>query len=784
MKKRNQLVSAMLAGFIIGGLASTTVWADDDQLNQNQAVVAAETEASATNYSEGSSSGDSGKSSSEGSSDHGSQASSGSTSTAAPSTPATPAAQDPGTTPAAPAETPSETPAETPGEAPVDPTTPSETPADPTNPDQPGETPEDPTNPDQPGENPEDPTNPDQPGETPEAPNKPAEAPKGGDDQKGQSSSNQGSSRQSGGSSSYRYGATAAVLTEEQKIQNLKAGFKKVAKNRAVVIAPDYLRVREGKGLSSRIIGTIKKDGLLYILADEDQEWVYVESGDVRGFVLKKWILTGEEAEKAVEKLGGEEKLPSAKQIIGPLENQAFRYSLNTTYDVPTYYGTATTATRAAIIAYAETFLGGRYVWGGEDPNTGADCSGYVGYVYRHFGINLPRTSYQQCDVGKRIEAREAKPGDLIFYARNGVVYHVLMYIGDGKAVNAQSSATGIVISDVDYNKACWACSYINDETTSTQAAALLETGRKAYEGDAEAQRAIIEALAKAADKEWTTQGFAKSVLIAQVIQESGWLSFAGAADGGIQPEDNNILGMNQELLNDQWVSPWTGKVVNRNVPQYVNGQTVMGIEPMRAYEDIEACLEDYAAFKIGLHPDLKGSTDIDQVVDIGLKGYATDPGYQSSIKRIIEKYDLTKYDTMSMTGLAQQAGNGAVDATAYTQDQLELIWAIVAQEDDGSYDGALAVITSAMNRADQNYGGFGQNALAQLTADGQYCYSPKVSNPAFYQRRLGGNVADFVKQAVSDCLTKGVRNHSYVSFRGSNGSGREKIGANYYFND
>ena len=135
------------------------------------------------------------------------------------------------------------------------------------------------------------------------------------------------------------------------------------------------------------------------------------------------------------------------------------------------------------------------------------------------------------------------------------------------------------------------------------------------------------------------------------------------------------------------------------------------------------------------------------------------------------------------LIGTETPEGEYEPDRTNYSQSDLELIWAVVAQEDDKSYEGALAVISSAMNRADKNYGGYGKTVLEQLTADGQYCYSPKVSDSSLYQRRLGGNVADYVKQAVSDCLTKGIRNHDYLNFRSSNRTGLyTRIGDNWYF--
>lgn len=118
-----------------------------------------------------------------------------------------------------------------------------------------------------------------------------------------------------------------------------------------------------------------------------------------------------------------------------------------------------------------------------------------------------------------------------------------------------------------------------------------------------------------------------------------------------------------------------------------------------------------------------------------------------------------------------------------YSQSELELIWAIVAQECNTDYDGALAVITCAANRADINYGGHGTDVLSQLTAPSQFAYSPSVSDPSLWQARLNGNVPQYVKQAVSDCLESGVRNHGYLSFRSSPvGDDSVNIGDNWYF--
>lgn len=109
------------------------------------------------------------------------------------------------------------------------------------------------------------------------------------------------------------------------------------------------------------------------------------------------------------------------------------------------------------IIQYAEQFIGNPYVWGGTSLTEGADCSGFVQSVYNEFGISLPRTSREQAVVGEQILLEDARPGDLIFYAEDGVVYHVVIYIGDGQSVQAMSTAAGIVTAPVDYESAVWA---------------------------------------------------------------------------------------------------------------------------------------------------------------------------------------------------------------------------------------------------------------------------------------------------------------------------------------
>ena len=110
--------------------------------------------------------------------------------------------------------------------------------------------------------------------------------------------------------------------------------------------------------------------------------------------------------------------------------------------------------TRQDVISYALQFLGGRYRYGGRDPHTGVDCSGFTRYVMEHAaGINLNRTSRTQAGQGQTVDIDEARPGDLVFYATGGHIDHVAIYMGNGKIVHASTERTGIKISEWDHRK-------------------------------------------------------------------------------------------------------------------------------------------------------------------------------------------------------------------------------------------------------------------------------------------------------------------------------------------
>lgn len=102
------------------------------------------------------------------------------------------------------------------------------------------------------------------------------------------------------------------------------------------------------------------------------------------------------------------------------------------------------------LVRMAETYLGLPYRYGGSQPQTGFDCSGYTGYLYNKFGIQLPRSAYAQSVSDRLIPATKPAPGDLVFFKIDHKrVSHVGMYVGGDIFIHSPRTGKNIEFGDL-----------------------------------------------------------------------------------------------------------------------------------------------------------------------------------------------------------------------------------------------------------------------------------------------------------------------------------------------
>ncbi len=102
-------------------------------------------------------------------------------------------------------------------------------------------------------------------------------------------------------------------------------------------------------------------------------------------------------------------------------------------------------------LAYARNLIGINYKYGGSQPSTGFDCSGYVRHVFSQMaGLSLPHNALAMSRLGKKITPDELKPGDLVFFnTLKRSFSHVGIYVGNNRFIHAPSSGGGVEVASM-----------------------------------------------------------------------------------------------------------------------------------------------------------------------------------------------------------------------------------------------------------------------------------------------------------------------------------------------
>lgn len=211
-----------------------------------------------------------------------------------------------------------------------------------------------------------------------------------------------------------------------------------------------FLYIRSEPTTESEWLGKLYPDNAAKIIGPVG-EWTKIRSGTVTGYVYSDYIIIGKNADQKAREM--------VSQTESQQEEEAFVYAESKEEEAARLQAEAEEAARKAaeeaaakaqtgqaIVDYACQFIGNPYVWGGTSLTEGADCSGFVQSVFAHFGISLPRTTWDMENVGTPVSYDQAVAGDLILY--DG---HVGIYMGNGEIVNAINSQRGIGILPATY---------------------------------------------------------------------------------------------------------------------------------------------------------------------------------------------------------------------------------------------------------------------------------------------------------------------------------------------
>lgn len=264
--------------------------------------------------------------------------------------------------------------------------------------------------------------------------------------------------------------------------------------NLGIAHVDNHLNIRQEPNESGKLIGKLPKDAACEILDIDENGWAHIKSGKVDGYCSTEFLYMGEDAiargrevasmiavvntqtlkvreepntdSIVITLIPQEEEL----EVVEIMDNGWVKFLLD---DEEAYvsgdyvdveerlekavtltelmYGQGVSDVRVDLVQYAKQFVGNPYVWGGTSLTKGADCSGFTLSIYKKYGVSLPHHAASQAQMGTKVDYSSAQPGDLVFYAKNGRINHVAIYIGNGQVIHASSPKTGIKISSWNY---------------------------------------------------------------------------------------------------------------------------------------------------------------------------------------------------------------------------------------------------------------------------------------------------------------------------------------------
>ncbi len=251
---------------------------------------------------------------------------------------------------------------------------------------------------------------------------------------------------------------------------------------RVAVVTADALRLRAEPNLNAPILAVLSQGSQVSVVSDEKDGWYEVLYRDQKGFMSSYYLEFSEtDTLLAYVNTGGSvlnlrsgpgttyeilDKVPGGSILTVTNAGEEWHevsYNGNTAYVSSEHvrlmtqseydsFKSSSASKGEEIAAFAQNYLGCRYVYGGNGPSS-FDCSGFTKYIYGQFGYTINRTASDQLQNGVAVEKSELQPGDLVFFNdgyTSKPVSHVGLYIGDGDFIHASTSTKGVRIDNLN----------------------------------------------------------------------------------------------------------------------------------------------------------------------------------------------------------------------------------------------------------------------------------------------------------------------------------------------
>ena len=236
-----------------------------------------------------------------------------------------------------------------------------------------------------------------------------------------------------------------------------------------------YANIRKEASTSSEIVDTLSRNTEVTITGEEG-DFYKIKYQDITGYVSKSLIsdtklaeVTSRSSTTRTSTVASKTTQNNSAKTSNDTKNPNTTTSASTSNKNNTTTNTsksATTVTSNAasssagskIVETAKKYIGYKYVYGGSNPSTGFDCSGFAQYVLSACGYSVGRTCQAQMNYGTAVSRANLAPGDLIFFCNGsgGSIGHVAIYMGGGQIVHSANSRTGVTTDSINsgyYNR-------------------------------------------------------------------------------------------------------------------------------------------------------------------------------------------------------------------------------------------------------------------------------------------------------------------------------------------